>query len=120
MRSQWQGEHLERHKPLSKAEVRRLLRDVNRSMVAYRRNLGIYGRFFETWGEEPLEGFRYHQPYSAYKPPIAKSDEPEEPEPAEGPLDPEEIKASILFGTSAAEDDLGGESPLPDWEWEDA
>lgn len=110
----WKGERLERYTPLTKGETRRLLREVKRSMAAYRRDLDIYGRFIETWGEEPFEDPRSGPSFSIAGPPVARMEEPEEDNNEDLAGD---IVASVTPRTSI--DKLGGESPLPDLGWED-
>ncbi len=111
----WEGARLAEHHPLTVGATRQLIREVMRNMARYRRELGVYGRFIETYAEEPFDDQRYESFRLPKKPPKAVLDRSGESI-AEGTA--VKLEANLLFGTSAYSE-MGGESPFPELSWED-
>lgn len=108
----WEGERMSEHRPLTKGATRRLVREVLRKMKGYRIELGIYARFIERWAEEPFNDDRYESIQRAPDPPKAEKEVPKDPV-STGT----EISANIELELSEMPQNVGGSSPLPDWNW---
>lgn len=110
----WEGARLAEHHPLTVGATRQLIREVMRNMARYRRELRVYSRFIEGYAEEPFEDQRYEAFRLIKKLPTAVRDETKK---TDMEADTIELKAKLLAGTSACSN-MGGESPLPEWDWE--
>ncbi len=104
----WEGERMVEHHPLSKGEVRRLMREVGRNISNYRQDLEVYARFIDSRCEEPFDDKRY-EAFRLPKPTPDAEQKGTEPTMTE-------IIAGISLEPSKATV-VGGESPFPEWDY---
>lgn len=108
----WEGALSAEHHPLSPGDVRRLLKDVFRRMSTYRRDLEVFGRFANEYGERPFDDHR-NDPveWEREAEPAKDPEEEEEDSEVTAEIDAEELRLSM----EAAE--MGGESPMPEFDY---
>jgi hypothetical protein len=113
----WEGARQDEHHPLTPGACRRLFKECIRNMKRYRQDFDAFARFVDKDAEEPFWNPRED---SLHK------DREEKPAPLlEEPEQGEEIIA--VLGTDGEliqgkvsdflEEEMGGESPMPDFGW---